>query len=162
MDDLIPLRWPEDGARVLDLCQRAADYVCLDYGREPDMTYAEESLTDAPRQVPRDQIWSFGHATGQQLDAIVTCLKGHYEPQDWYLGLLLLDPAHRGRGLGERMAQHIIALAQTDGAACLRVAVLDTNPRARAFWTRLGFTHEKSVTSDDGLLRHVHRLPLRG
>ncbi|MEX0310830.1 MAG: GNAT family N-acetyltransferase [Tateyamaria sp.] len=162
MAEVIALQWPDDGPRVLDLCQRASDYVMLDTGQAPDLAYVESEMTHAPPSVPPDQIWCWGATRSDgSLDAIATCLKGYYEPDDWYLGLLLLDPAARDAGLGARMAQHVIAQATEDGGACLRIAVLDNNPRARRFWERLGFAYEKTTTSDDHV-RHVHRLPLEG
>ncbi|WP_299048919.1 GNAT family N-acetyltransferase [uncultured Tateyamaria sp.] len=161
MAEVVRLHWPADGARVLDLCQRARDYVRLETGQDPDMAYVQETMTDAPPGVPPDQVWCWGYSTGGPLDAIATCLKGYYEPNDWYLGLLLLDPKARGAGLGQQMATHVIAQARADAATCLRIAVLDANPRARTFWTRLGFGHEKSSTGGDGHLRHVHRMPLQ-
>lgn len=161
MAEMVRLDWPGDGARVLDLCKRASDYIRLETGQDPDMAYVEETLTDAPPGVPPDQLWCWGHASDGTLDGIATCLKGFYGANDWYLGLLLLDPAARGTGLGARMARHVMAQAQADNAACLRIAVLDTNPRGRAFWERLGFVHEKSSSGGDGQLRHVHRLPFR-
>ena len=162
MADIVPLTWPDDSPRVLALCQRASDYVMLDTGRVPDLAYVESEMTHAPPSVPPEQIWCWGHAHPDgSLDAIATCLKGYYEPNDWYLGLLLLDPTARGAGLGTRMARHVKDQAINDDANCLRIAVLDANPRGRAFWQRLGFVHEKSTDVGDGGLRHVHRLPLR-
>jgi len=159
MDDLISLHWPKDGARVLDLCLRAHDYVEMETGDAPDLAYVRENMTDAPPDVPTDQIWCWGHAdTNGTLDGIATCLKGYYEKDDWYLSLLLLAPAARGNGLGAKMTQHVIEQARADNAACLRVAVLDTNTSALHFWTRLHFLHEKSTAMGDGQLRHVHRL----
>lgn len=159
MADLIALHWPQDGARVLDLCDRARDYVELETGKGPDMAYAREVIIDAPPDVPPDQVWCWGH-TGQDgtLDGVASCLKGVYAQDEWYLSLLLLDPAVRGRGLGADMAQRVIAQARNGSAQCLRIAVLDTNPRARAFWMRLGFEHEKSTDAGDGQVRHVHCL----
>ncbi|WP_299147366.1 GNAT family N-acetyltransferase [uncultured Tateyamaria sp.] len=159
MGDIAQLHYPKDSTQVLDLCQRASDYVRLETGMAPDAAYVHETMTDAPPTVPSDQVWCWGHRS-DTLDAIATCLKGYYEPDDWYLGLLLLDPAKRGAGLGKRMAQHVIDQARADNAACLRIAVLDTNPRARVFWMRLGFVHEKSTQAGDGQMRHVQRLPL--
>lgn len=159
MTDLIELHWPMDGARVLDLCKRAADYVELETGRAPDMAYVKETMTDAPQNLSVDQLWCWGHTNADGgLIGIATGLKGYYEADDWYLGVLLLEPAARDNGLGTRMARHVIDKARADNAACLRVAVLDTNIRARIFWLRLNFQHEKSTAIGDGQLRHVHRL----
>lgn len=161
MAEIIPLKWPDDGPRVLDLCRRASDYVRLETGQDPDMAYVEDTMTDVPPGVLPQQVWCWGHGANGALDGIATCLKGFYKPDDWYLGLLLLDPKARGAGLGERMARHVMAQARADNAACLRVAVLDTNPRGRAFWQRLGFAHEKPSNGGDGQLRHVLRLPFK-
>jgi len=160
MADIVPLTWPDDADRVLHLCHRARDHVALETGKGPDMAYVEETMTDAPPGVPPDQIWCWGAEDNGMLSGLVTCLKGFYAPDDWYLGLLLLDPAARGCGLGARMAGHVIVQARAGAAACLRIAVLDANPRGRAFWTQLGFAHERTTTAGDGQMRHVHRLPL--
>ena len=134
MDDTTLLHWPADGARVLSLCELARDFVELETGDAPDMAYVKETMTDVPPSVPKGQYWCWGH-TGANgaLDGIATCLKGYYAANDWYLGLLLLAPAARGAGLGRRMTQHIITQARRENATCLRVAILDTNTRARRF-----------------------------
>ena len=163
MAEIVALSWPDDGAAVLDLCRRAADYVRLEKGADPDMDYVQVEMTDAPQNVQPEHLWCWGYQhTDGQIDGIATCLKGFYRKQDWYLGLLLMAPTARGNGLGAQLAHHVIAQARSDAADCLRVAVLDTNPRARVFWERLGFAHEKSTSQGDGQMRHVHRLPLRG
>lgn len=47
-----------------------------------------------------------------------------------------------------------MAYARNNGAICPRIAVLDTNPIARKFWTTLGFRHEKSTKAADGPVRN--------
>lgn len=159
MADFAPLHWPDDCAQVLRLCEKARDYVQLETGADPDPAYVKETMTEAPESVPPDQVWVWGHkGPDGDLDGIVTCLKGYHDARDWYLGLLLLDPQARGAGLGARMAQHVMDQARADNAACLRVAILDTNSGARRFWQRLNFVHEFSTSAGDGQLRHIHRL----
>lgn len=161
MAEITALTYPDDSARVLSLCHLANDYVRLETGKDPDSDYVQETMTDAPPNVSPDHVWCWGHsAADRSLDALATCLKGFYAPNEWYLGLLLVAKSARNMGLGTRMAQHVINQARGDTATCLRVAVLDRNPRARSFWQRLNFVHEKSTTDGDGQLRHVHRLPL--
>ena len=159
MGEITALTYPNDSASVLDLCQRAEDYVRLETGAPPDHDYVRETMTDAPQSVPPHHVWCWGYASANSsLDALATCLKGFYAPDDWYLGLLLVARAARGLGLGTRTAQHVIDQARSDGATCLRIAVLDSNPRAHSFWQGLNFAHEKSTTDGDGQVRHVHRL----
>lgn len=162
MVEIVALSYPQDADPVLHLCLRARDYVALESGKGPDAGYVQNTMTEAPPEVPPEQIWCWGAKRDDgMLDGIATCLKGYYDPDDWYLGLLLLDPATRGQGLGARMAAHVVAQARADGGSCLRVAVLDANPRARIFWERQRFFAEKSTTREDGSLRHVLRRDLK-
>lgn len=161
MAELIALTYPQDAERVLHLCLKARDFVELETGGGPDVDYVHEIMTEAPPGVPLEHLWCWSHTDANgMLDGIVTCLKGFYGPDEWYLGLLLLDPAARGAGLGTLMARRVIAQARADNATCLRIAVLDVNPRACTFWERLKFSYEKSTSEGDGKLRHVLRLDL--
>jgi ribosomal protein S18 acetylase RimI-like enzyme len=158
---IISLDAEVDFARARDLCERAADYVQLEEGRAPDNAYVRKTLSDAPPVCGPHDIFLRGveRADGS-LAGIATSIRHFYEPGEWYMGLLMLDPSERGRGLGRTVAQHVINEARADGAPCIRIAVLDANPRGRKFWDSLGFSHEKSVQSDDHL-RHVLKLNLR-
>lgn len=152
-----------DRARVADLCQRAADYVRLETRRDPYDAFIDDTLTGAPPHIPPEDIFLFGlERPDRSLAGVACCIRGHYAPGEWYMGLLLLDPVERNHGLGTRAARHVIALARSDGAPCIRIAVLDANPAGRRFWERQGYAHEKSVPGDDGHLRHVLKLDLPG
>jgi GNAT superfamily N-acetyltransferase len=45
----------------------------------------------------------------------------------------------RGRGLGPQFLAHVERAVVARGARRLYLAVLDGNPRARAFWGKMGF-----------------------
>ena len=81
------------------------------------------------------------------------------------MGLLILDPNVRGDGLGRKAAKHVIDEARADNAPCIRIAVLDVNTGARAFWDKMGFEHERTVKAsqnEDGNERHILKLDLTG
>jgi len=152
---------PRDVGDVQDLCLRAADYIKLETGAPPLPDYAAKLLAEAPPTLPPDDVFAFGAAQGEQLVGVVTCLRNFYAAREWYMGLLLIDPAARSAGLGARMAQHVFNIARSQNATCIRVAVLDANPRGRAFWERQGFGPERGVPADpkgDGHARHVLKL----
>ncbi|MEO1550281.1 MAG: GNAT family N-acetyltransferase [Pseudomonadota bacterium] len=48
-------------------------------------------------------------------------------------------PTARGQGVGTRLLSAVEALARARGCTCLRLDVIDTNPRARALYVRQGF-----------------------
>lgn len=57
------------------------------------------------------------------------------------IGRVLVDPDHRGRGLGRTMMKRLIdRAAARPGAACLTLSVFEGNRTARALYESLGFT----------------------
>ena len=69
--------------------------------------------------------------------------------------------------LGKAMPsfKHVIDEARADNAPCIRIAVLDVNTGARAFWDKIGFEHERTVEAsknEDGNERHILKLDLTG
>lgn len=157
MINFVTLDPATDAARVLDLCIRAQDYIQLETGKVPDAAYVQETLTDKPTQLAPDDIFLTGLARPDtSLAGMVTAIRHFYEKNEWYIGLLLLDPAERSQGLGVQAAAHIFDLARKHNAPLVRIAVLDLNPRGRVFWERQGFTHARTVEDcEDGLIRHV-------
>jgi GNAT superfamily N-acetyltransferase len=151
-----------DRAAVADLFARAADYVWLESGKAPDAGTVAGFFTDVPPGGDLAASAKLGLFETGVLAGIADLGFGFPEPEDAYLGLLLLDPARRGLGLGPLLLAEAKAIARDRGAPRLLVAVLDANPRGRAFWEREGFRH---VLTREGLAfgarRHtVHRLAL--
>lgn len=152
-----------DRAAVAGLYARAADYVRLESGADPDEATVSAFFTGTPPGGDPAASAKLGlfDADGA-LAGIADLGFGFPEPDDAFLGLLLLDPARRGHGLGPLLLAAAIARARARGAPRLLVAVLDANPRGRAFWEREGFRHV--LTRHDlrfGAKRHtVHRLAL--
>lgn len=79
---------------------------------------------------------SFGHLAG-----IAITLAHHPDPTDpdpW-IGLLLVDASLHGQGHGRRLATLVEDRFRAAGRTAVRLAVLDDNPKALAFWTALGY-----------------------
>lgn len=63
----------------------------------------------------------------------------HTMPDEWCVALLLLRPEWRGRGTGEAVYRGFEAWAISQGARSFLIGAVESNPRALAFWSRLGF-----------------------
>lgn len=124
---------------VQALIERCHDYYVLVTGKGPRPTAAREVWNALPPDMPRSAKLTLGiNQTG--LVGLVDVVRGWPHPQTWLIGLLLLDPAARGRGLGTGLVAAVEANAASAGAARLRVVVVHANAPALAFWQRLGFT----------------------
>ena len=157
MIEFVSLDPTQDAVRVLDLFERAHDYIELETGKYPDAQYVQETLTDKPLQLGDDDIFLTGlQRPDGSLAGLVTNIRHFYQQNEWYMGLMILDPVERGSGLGSQAAQHVFEMARADGAPLIRIAVLDKNPRGRRFWEAQGFVPERRVDDcADGLVRHV-------
>lgn len=65
----------------------------------------------------------------------------HYSPPagEVYVDGLAVDPDFRGQGIGTAMMVALESRAAGQGVSILRLEVVDTNPRARKLYRRLGF-----------------------
>ncbi len=155
-----PLAHAADRAHVSDLFARAADYVLLESGLPPAPDAADDFFTEAPPGKTAADCRQFGVFDGARLDAMATVLFGYPDAQDAYIGLLIVDAAQRRRGLGRALADHVFAACRDLGAQRMLIAVLDANPRGRAFWHSMGFVLEKTFPpTPDASPPHIrHRM----
>jgi GNAT superfamily N-acetyltransferase len=145
-----------DASLVLGFMERASDYVVLEFGAPPDAARVDGFFTDCVPGGDLAVAVKQGAFLEGRLVAICDMGFGYPEAGDAYLGLLMLDPAVRGQGLGQRCFAHLRQIAADRGAVRLLVAVLDANPRGRAFWEAMGFTSEKRfAAAEDDPLGHV-------
>ncbi|MFD5709963.1 GNAT family N-acetyltransferase [Streptomyces pharetrae] len=76
-----------------------------------------------------------------RLIGMVITLAHHPDPADpdpW-IGLLLVDPAVHRQGHGRRIAAAVEDRFRAAGRGAVRLAVLENNPGALAFWTSCGY-----------------------
>lgn len=124
---------------VLDLAERARDYVLLEVGHAPDRTYVQQFFEATPPDLGRECLMHFAVMQDSAIAGVICIADGYEFPEDWWLGLVLLDPAYRGRGIGKQALDLIKARAAAAGRQAVKLAVLDTNIRAKMFWAREGF-----------------------
>jgi ribosomal protein S18 acetylase RimI-like enzyme len=95
--------------------------------------------------------------TGQQeLAGVLDAVRDYPAPGDWWLGLLLLAPAQRNQGLGQRVYQAFEHWAGENGARCIYLGVLAENTDAYRFWQKAGFELvERRPAQHFGQVEHV-------
>jgi RimJ/RimL family protein N-acetyltransferase len=115
------------------LYERCPDYLRTAFGESSRPTAAEEDFAHKGGNI-------FGiYSRDAELIGVLEFIRDYPKPDEWWIGLLMLDPRARGRGLGARVCRTTIDWMITEGARAVWLAVLAHNEAAHRFWTRLGF-----------------------
>jgi len=149
-----------DLTAVAAFYEEAGDYWHLADRKPPDQQKARDFFTDAPPGCDPARSQRLGLFIDGRLCGVAELSFGFPEPDDAYLGLMLLAPRLRGQGYGHRLTAEIVARARAAGSPRLFLAVLDANPRGRAFWEREGF-RDTGVFRQDDETGHVIRRMVR-
>ena len=132
-----------DAVIVTDLFSRAADYVILESGQVPDTGQTQNFFTGAPPGIDPTTSLHLGlFLPDSQLVAIAEVAFGFPNPDDAYIGLLLIDPAHRSKRLGQQMLDHVFTAAKARQVTRILIAVLEENTKGHRFWCKMGFAEE--------------------
>lgn len=147
-----------DLAAVTALQSEAADYWLLAEGACDPVQQAHEFFTDCPPGCDPSQSRRLGFFVQDQLVGLAELSFGFPEPQDAYLGLMILAPRVRNQGFGPPFLAHVEGLARLALAPNLYLAVLEANPRGRAFWEKMGFKTTGKSGHDPATGHTLHRL----
>lgn len=98
---------------------------------------AAHLLAERPPGVPPER----KHVYVADEACVIDLVEGFPEPATWYLGLIFVTPAARGRGLGTRVLEAMFDHVRAAGGLAVRLAVVTSNAGARRLYERLGFAH---------------------
>jgi GNAT superfamily N-acetyltransferase len=145
---------PADLAEIHDLRCRAADFFA-ETGDDPptleslraDLEDLPDGYTSADETMYRayDSAGTDGAAgadTEPTLVAYAEVLRGWPDRDGWIVGILLVDAARRGEGIGPQVVEAIARDADEARMHQLVVGVIASRDRSLAFWKREGFTSE--------------------
>ena len=130
---------PSEAPLVAQFYREAPDYWLLAEGVLEADRRAEEFFTDAPPGCDPGDSDRLGLFIGDRLSGVAELSFGFPKPGDAFLGLMILGPWARGAGHGRAFLAEVERLARLRACPRLYLAVIEVNPRGRAFWEREGF-----------------------
>lgn len=163
MPTIRPLDPQADLALVRAFYEQAPDYWLLAEGAVDPPRQAAEFFADCPPGCDPAASARLGLFLSERLSGLAELSFDYPMPGDAFLGLMVLGPWAQGQGHGQTFLAHVERLARARAAPTLYLAVLEANPRGRAFWTRHGFA-PTGVSRHDAATGHtIDRLakPLR-
>lgn len=131
---------PADEEIVQALYERCSDYHLLEEGTPTRPGAARHLLTALPPGKQPDIKYVLGfHGADGGLVGVLDLIRDFPAEGEWWIGLLMLDPAVRGTGVGERIFRSAARAIAGRGGTTIYLGVLEANPAAQRFWRRRGF-----------------------
>jgi len=129
----------EDICHIKSLCERSKDYFFMDQGVEPNELTAIEILESLPPKIQKEDKHVIGYFDKEKgLVALVDLIKNYPTLKEWTLGLLLLDPSFRKKGIGAQIHKKIVSWISAQNGTSIRIGVLENN-KAVNFWEKIGY-----------------------
>lgn len=152
---------PIDAPLVADFYRAAPAYWLLAEGALDPDAKAAAFFTDCPPNCDPAASARLGFFLGDRLSGLAELSFGFPSAGDAYLGLMMLGPWAQGAGHGAAFLAAAEGIARAAHAPALYLAVLEANPRGRAFWLRHGFTPTGLRRHDGGTGHWIERLEKR-
>lgn len=118
---------------------------CSDYHEEHEGTptrptaAAEELAALPPGKAPVDKFSLGIYSPDGEMIGYLDLVRDFPFVGEWQIGLLMLDPAVRGAGLGERVCRAAEGWVAEQGGRSISLGVLEHAAGAERFWRRMGF-----------------------
>ena len=128
----------EDLPALLALCESNPAYYEL-YGERPTLENLAQALRELPPGCCADQKVFLGFFAQGELVAVMDIVRGYPDERAAYVGLLMVDGAWHGRGIGSQVARDELHRLRAKGFSRVRLAYIQGNEPARTFWAKLGF-----------------------
>jgi ribosomal protein S18 acetylase RimI-like enzyme len=78
--------------------------------------------------------------------AVMASVMAGYEGHRGWMNYLAVAPRFRGRGLGRALVEHVERLLLERGCPKVNLQVRASNPEAVAFYRRLGYAEDESIS----------------
>lgn len=152
----------EDQADIQSLLERCADYRLLSSGKLPEPTDAEELIRSGPVGKSLGDkfifgIYPFTETTNRNttLVALIDCFRDYPITGRWWLGLMIVDPLYRGKGLGGAFYRSFENWSASQGMQTIYIGVLSHNDKALRFWTNIGFSEVERKPNRMGIRENI-------
>ncbi|MGK7926579.1 MAG: N-acetyltransferase family protein [Spirulina sp.] len=131
---------PEDAGILQPLYEQCLEFILLTDGIPPSPTAAREEFKDVPegKTLEDNHILGLFDANNILLGTIVAYR--HY-PNDrtWWIGLMMLAPEWRGRGLGAAFYRAFEGWVLVRGISEISLCAIAANELGLKFWQKMGF-----------------------
>ena len=131
---------PPDISRLQTLFDRSTDYFEIATGAPPAKDEAARAFVAGPPSKSVDEKRTVGvFDRSDELIGVLDAIVDWPDPGVWAMGMLLLEPASRGSGLGTAVLKAYETWAGGLGASQFRTAIVSHHERGRRFLEGRGY-----------------------
>ncbi len=130
-----------DGDKLQVLCEKCTDYFELIQGYPAGPSESQSLFTALPEGKAYEDKYLLGifSEPTSELIGVIDLIRDFPTSGEWILGLMLLNPEFRARGVGRQVCQSLAVWCQSSGADTIRLGVVEDNTKAIHFWQKCGF-----------------------
>ena len=147
-DYLIKYLTLEDAAILQALYNQCVDFALLTYGCPFSQNAAREEFIDVPEGKTKDDNYLFGlYDSYNRLIGAIASHKHYPNCQTWWIGLMMLTPASRNRGLGKKFYRAFECWVAKQNIAQISLCTVQENTIGLKFWQKMGFKIVRTIST---------------
>lgn len=139
----------QDAKHLQQLFESCSDFFLLTNGVPPTSSSAMDEFSDVPPGKALDDLHVFGLFDGDT-DALIgsiSAIRQYPDAETWWIGLMLLAPEYREKGLGTAFYQAFERWVVGQGGACISLCAIAPNHTGIQFWQHMGFELVRTIPS---------------
>ena len=130
----------EDAERLQKLYEKCADYNYLVEGKPPSPTAATDEFFAVPEGKSLHDKFMFGVVDSQgEIIGLIESIRGYPDEQTWWVGLIMLAPEYRRKGLLKPLMRSFAHWVAKQGIGYIMGSVIENNSKVLRLWKRMGF-----------------------
>lgn len=130
----------QDAAKLQGLFELCADFFVMTDGVTPAPTAAQAEFDEVPDGKTAEDVCVFGlFDAHDRLVGAIVAVQHYPDDQTWWIGLMLLAPEQRGKGLGADFYHAFERWVSAQGGRSVSLCAIAANTLGRQFWQRMGF-----------------------
>lgn len=146
----------EDTAILQTLYDRNRDFALLTYGQPFSITAAKDEFDDLPLGKTSEDIHVFGlFELKNSLVGAIFAVRGYPDKYTWWIGLMMLAPEYRSRGLGSSFYRTFEIWLFAKNIRQISLCVIKANQTGLKFWQKLGFKNFRQTLKYYGNKTHI-------
>jgi RimJ/RimL family protein N-acetyltransferase len=130
----------ENAAILQPLYKQCKEFALLTDGEPPSSTAARDEFDAVPENKTTQDKYIFGLFDSRNvLLGMIESIRHYPDNKTWWLGLMMLAPEQRGKGLGSEFYKAFERWVWTHGVKQVSLSVVEANERGLRFWKKMGF-----------------------